>query len=274
MKMIKKILLMTFTMMVILTMTFNAYAAETPLDGSYKVGLTFTGGTGKVTAKSPTELTVSGGKMTAKVILTSSNYTYMIVNGTTYDNTAATGQNSTFIIPISALDRLINVTACTVAMSTPHEIDYTIKVSSEGTISKDKGTSQNTDKTTNQGTNQSTNQNTVSNKNDSKNTNTTKSDSTKEAPKSSDGESLKTVSDTKESPSKNEEIIKGNTPKKDEKNVAEVAKGEELSKESVQLQSASPTNSSSLIKIITGIVVIIGFIAVGIILKKRKSSNK
>ena len=34
--------------------------------------------------------------------------------------------NSTFEIPVAALDTALNVTADTVAMSTPHEIEYTL----------------------------------------------------------------------------------------------------------------------------------------------------
>ena len=37
-----------------------------------------------------------------------------------------TDGNSTFEIPVAALDTALAVTADTVAMSTPHEIDYTL----------------------------------------------------------------------------------------------------------------------------------------------------
>ena len=41
------------------------------------------------------------------------------------DSTNTEG-NSTFEIPVSALDTALDVTADTVAMSTPHEIEYTL----------------------------------------------------------------------------------------------------------------------------------------------------
>lgn len=132
MKLMKKTLLLIFIVVFMLNMMFTAYAQDTPKDGTYKVGLTFTGGTGRVTAQSPTDLTVSHGKMTLTIILSSSNYPYIVVNGTQYNNTAGAGKSSTFKIPISALDTPINIIGRTEAMSTPHDIDYTITVSSEG----------------------------------------------------------------------------------------------------------------------------------------------
>lgn len=270
--MMRKISLMVFTMLIMLTFTFNVYAANPPLDGNYKVGLTFTGGTGRVTAISPTDLTVSGGKITAKIILTSSNYTYIIVNGTKYNNTAAAGENSTFIIPISALDTEINVTACTVAMSTPKEIDYTIKLLSQGTIGEDKGANQNANKNKNE----NTTKNPVNSDTNSKNTNTkdTKDNSTTESPKTGEGEASKVDNGVTNSSNNTEKTPKENDTKEDKKDSAEIPNHKELPKESAQLQSSSPSNDSNLSKIIIGIIVIIAFVVIGILLKKRKISNK
>jgi len=275
MKMMRKISLMVFTMLIMLTFTFNVYAATPPLDGNYKVGLTFTGGTGRVTAISPTDLTVSGGKITAKIILTSSNYTYMIVNGTKYNNTAATGENSTFIIPISALDTEINVTACTVAMSTPKEIDYTIKLSSQGTIGKDKGANQNSNKNKNENTTKNpVNSDTNSKNTNAKDTKDTKDNSTTESPKTGEGEASKVDNGITNSSNNTEKTPKENDTKEDKKDSAEISNDKELPKESAQLQSSSPSNDSNLSKIIIGIIVIIAFVVIGILLKKRKISNK
>ncbi|GEM_PF-1328925 len=276
--MMRKISLMVFTMLIMLTFTFNVYAANPPLDGNYKVGLTFTGGTGRVTAISPTDLTVSGGKITAKIILTSSNYTYMIVNGTKYNNTAATGENSTFIIPISALDTEINVTACTVAMSTPKEIDYTIKLSSQGTIGKDKGANQNSNKNKNENTTKNPVNSDTNSKNtnakDTKDTKDTKDNSTTESPKTGEGEASKVDNGITNSSNNTEKTPKENDTKEDKKDSAEISNDKELPKESAQLQSSSPSNDSNLSKIIIGIIVIIAFVVIGILLKKRKISNK
>ena len=70
-------------------------------------------------------LTVADGKMTATIVWSSPNYDYMIVDGEKYLPTNTEG-NSTFEIPVSALDTPLAVTADTVAMSTPHEIEYTL----------------------------------------------------------------------------------------------------------------------------------------------------
>ena len=100
-------------------------AAETPADGEYSVNVTLEGGSGRATVESPAALTVADGKMTATIVWSSPNYDYMIVDGEKYLPTNTEG-NSTFEIPVSALDTALDVTADTVAMSTPHEIEYTL----------------------------------------------------------------------------------------------------------------------------------------------------
>ena len=100
-------------------------AAETPADGEYSVNVTLEGGSGRATVESPATLTVADGKMTAVILWSSPNYDYMIVDGEKYLPTNTEG-NSTFEIPVSALDTALDVTADTVAMSTPHEIEYTL----------------------------------------------------------------------------------------------------------------------------------------------------
>ena len=100
-------------------------AAETPADGEYSVNVTLEGGSGRATVESPAALTVADGKMTAVILWSSPNYDYMIVDGEKYLPTNTEG-NSTFEIPVSALNTPLAVTADTVAMSTPHEIEYTL----------------------------------------------------------------------------------------------------------------------------------------------------
>ena len=99
--------------------------AEVPADGSYTCEVTLEGGSGRATVESPAALTVADGKMTAAIVWSSPNYDYMIVDGEKYLPTNTEG-NSTFEIPVSALDTALTVTADTVAMSTPHEIEYTL----------------------------------------------------------------------------------------------------------------------------------------------------
>lgn len=103
----------------------KAAEAETPADGTYTCDVTLEGGSGRATVESPAALTVADGKMTATIVWSSPNYDYMIVDGEKYLPTNTEG-NSTFKIPVSALDTALDVTADTVAMSTPHEIEYTL----------------------------------------------------------------------------------------------------------------------------------------------------
>lgn len=98
-------------------------------DGSYAVYGTLEGGTGKTTLVNPTQLTVTNGQGVATVVLSSSKYDYMIVDGVKYEPVTTEG-GSTFEIPVTGLDVKIPVVADTVAMSEPHEIEYTILLDS------------------------------------------------------------------------------------------------------------------------------------------------
>ena len=70
-------------------------------------------------------ITVADGKATATIEWSSSNYDYMKVDDVQYDPVNTEG-NSTFEITITGFDAPIAVVADTTAMSTPHEIDYTL----------------------------------------------------------------------------------------------------------------------------------------------------
>lgn len=100
-------------------------AAEVPEDGEYTLEATLTGGTGKAKLLNPTTLTVEDGKMTATVVWSSDKYDYMILDGEKLLPVTTEG-GSTFRMAVSALDVEIPVVADTVAMGTPHEIEYTV----------------------------------------------------------------------------------------------------------------------------------------------------
>ena len=104
-------------------------AAEAPADGSYTCAVTLEGGSGRATVESPAALTVADGAMTATIVWSSPNYDYMLIDGEKYLPINTEG-NSTFEIPVAALDTALAVTADTVAMSTPHEIEYTLRFDS------------------------------------------------------------------------------------------------------------------------------------------------
>ena len=98
-------------------------------DGGYTMEVTLTGGTGRATVDSPAAIKVEGDKATATIVWSSQNYDYMLVDGEKYEPVNKDG-NSTFEIPVSVFDAEMEVTADTVAMSTPHEIDYTLNFDS------------------------------------------------------------------------------------------------------------------------------------------------
>ncbi len=94
-------------------------------DGTYTVAATLTGGTGKAKIASPVELQVQNGKITATFVWSSANYDYMKVGGVRYDAAIEDG-HSVFTVPVASLEEPLPVVADTVAMSTPHEIEYTV----------------------------------------------------------------------------------------------------------------------------------------------------
>ena len=106
-------------------------------DGEYSIQVELEGGSGKASVTSPTLITVQDGAVTAHIQWSSSNYDYMIVDGEKYEPVNKDG-NSTFEIPVTVFDAEMEVTADTVAMSTPHEIDYTLNFDSSSMKKADK----------------------------------------------------------------------------------------------------------------------------------------
>ena len=94
-------------------------------DGTYSMGITFAGGSGKAEILSPVSVTVAGGKAMATVQWNSPNYDYMIVNGEKYLPVNTVG-DSIFEIPVLIFDDPMDIIGDTVAMSKPHEIEYTL----------------------------------------------------------------------------------------------------------------------------------------------------
>ena len=103
-----------------------APTSQGPEDGDYTAKVTLSGGTGRATIQSPARLRCADGKFYATVVWSSPNFDYMKVNGTRYDLISAPGANSTFEIPVAAFDTPLAVIADTVAMSEPHEVEYTL----------------------------------------------------------------------------------------------------------------------------------------------------
>lgn len=94
-------------------------------EGIYTVDLAFEGGSGKAKVLSPATVTVSGENVTATIQWSSPNYDYMIVDGEKYLPVNTEG-DSVFEIPVLFFDKPMDVIGDTVAMSKPHEIEYTL----------------------------------------------------------------------------------------------------------------------------------------------------
>lgn len=94
-------------------------------DGTYRMEVIFEGGSGKAQILSPATVTVADGKATAQVQWNSPNYDYMIVDGEKYLPVNTEG-DSIFEIPVLSFDKPMEVIGDTVAMSKPHEIEYTL----------------------------------------------------------------------------------------------------------------------------------------------------
>lgn len=101
-----------------------AKAASVDLDdGTYSIDVSMVGGSGRASVSSPATMTVKDGKAAATIEWSSQFYDYMLVDGDKYVQINDSG-NSQFTIPVTTFDGPMDVVADTVAMSTPHEIDY------------------------------------------------------------------------------------------------------------------------------------------------------
>lgn len=94
-------------------------------NGTYQMEVELLGGSGRASVTSPAEVEIKDGKAVATLEWSSPNYDYMLVDGKKYLPVNTEG-NSVFQIPVEAFDQDIAVIADTVAMSTPHEIEYTL----------------------------------------------------------------------------------------------------------------------------------------------------
>ena len=107
-------------------------------DGTYTIELTMEGGSGRASIQSPAQITVADGAATATLEWSSPNYDYMLVNGEKYLPVNTEG-NSVFEVPVEALDVPLTMIGDTVAMSTPHEVEYTVTFHSETLQSAESG---------------------------------------------------------------------------------------------------------------------------------------
>lgn len=99
-------------------------------DGTYSIDITFEGGSGKAKILSPVEMIVTDGQAMATLQWSSPNYDYMIVDGEKYLPVNTEG-DSVFEVPVLMFDESVVVIGDTVAMSKPHEVEYTLTFHSD-----------------------------------------------------------------------------------------------------------------------------------------------
>ena len=116
----------------------GSFDMSTLADGSYTIELTMEGGSGRASIQSPAQLAIADGAATATLEWSSPNYDYMLVNGEKYLPVNTEG-NSVFEVPVEALDAPLTMIGDTVAMSTPHEVEYTVTFHSETLESAESG---------------------------------------------------------------------------------------------------------------------------------------
>lgn len=110
--------------------TADTFDLSTVEDGTYTIELTMEGGSGRASIQSPAQLAIADGAATATLEWSSPNYDYMLVNGEKYLPVNTEG-NSVFEVPVEALDAPLTMIGDTVAMSTPHEVEYTVTFHSD-----------------------------------------------------------------------------------------------------------------------------------------------
>lgn len=118
--------------------TADTFDLSTVEDGTYTIELTMEGGSGRASIQSPAQLAIADGAATATLEWSSPNYDYMLVNGEKYLPVNTEG-NSVFEVPVEALDAPLTMIGDTVAMSTPHEVEYTVTFHSETLESTESG---------------------------------------------------------------------------------------------------------------------------------------
>ena len=95
--------------------------------GDHTIEVDLEGGSGKAAITSPAQIkTGDDGSQVVLVEWSSPNYDYMLVGEEKYLPVNPEGENSIFEIPVANYDEPLEVIADTVAMSKPHEIEYTL----------------------------------------------------------------------------------------------------------------------------------------------------
>ena len=122
----KQIAVLALLLAVLCLFSAGCPAEEGPRDGVYTPDrFEFSGGTGKVAITCP-EVALKDGKATAKVVFSSTKYTEARLDDERY-TPEYTGDGAVFTLPVP-LNRTFSLYATTMAMSSPHEIEYRLYI--------------------------------------------------------------------------------------------------------------------------------------------------
>ena len=114
--------------LVLLCVLLTSCAAKELTDGTYRMEVSLSGGSGRAGIESPALVVIEGGNASARIVWSSPYYEYMTVDGKRYEPVSMEG-NSVFEIPV-LLDTEMTVSASTIAMSQPHLIEYKLYIDS------------------------------------------------------------------------------------------------------------------------------------------------
>lgn len=114
--------------LVLLCVLLTSCAAKELTDGTYRMEVSLSGGSGRAGIESPALVVIEGGNASARIVWSSPYYEYMIVDGKRYEPVSMEG-NSVFELPV-LLDTEMTVSASTIAMSQPHLIEYRLYIDS------------------------------------------------------------------------------------------------------------------------------------------------
>lgn len=107
--------------------TSGVDSTTTLADGTYKPdSFSWSGGSGRLKGITCSKITVRNGKAYATIVIQSGKYAYVKASGGKY-NCSRTADTSTVEIPVK-LNAKNRILGCTVAMSVPHEVAYSIYV--------------------------------------------------------------------------------------------------------------------------------------------------
>lgn len=124
------LILFTLNPCVALDKNQNNKNAKNLNDGIYEVSVSLKGGSGKTKIISPAKIIVKNKKQNLKIVLSSKNYDYIIVDKKKYLNESP-NEFSSFTVPIKNTKENLKIIANTNAMSSSHEIEYEIIFDSE-----------------------------------------------------------------------------------------------------------------------------------------------